>query len=251
MNRALLLLALAVGFAGCKKEPTANYPDNLYGFIQSQSDLELTFELIACAAQLPDAEGVTRYDVFFRPLDGATNFRCFRTGGTDVDPNNYANYTEMAATSEPVFSGHLRRFPVYDSSAEFWTLVTFERAGRLHICNPIRMKGASNGTAMYTDITVTGDGPEFCWNAQHADNAIHFQVVHTDPTSVPTSTLISGTYTYDTCFTFYELDNVVLNVTDADAVPVLTSGEEYGFLVMSVSEDNWVNEVHTTAFTAP
>ena len=51
--------------------------------------------------------------------------------------------------------------------------------------------------------------------------------------------LISGTYTYEPNFTFYDLSNVVLNITDTSSVPLLKENSTYTFTLMGVSEDNW------------
>ena len=54
--------------------------------------------------------------------------------------------------------------------------------------------------------------------------------------------LLSGTYTYEKLFTYYNLENVVLNVTRENP-PSLLSNNSYSFTMMGVSLDNWVNLV--------
>ena len=60
---------------------------------------------------------------------------------------------------------------------------------------------------------------------------------------------LSGTYTFDTHFQYYNLDNVVLNITEGTP-PNLTKGVQYKFTVMDVSEDNWVNTIFVAPFIA-
>ena len=50
-------------------------------------------------------------------------------------------------------------------------------------------------------------------------------------------------------FQYYKLDNVVLNVT-RETPPALQLGMNYGFTLMGVSEDNWVNLVIEKNFEA-
>ena len=68
------------------------------------------------------------------------------------------------------------------------------------------------------------------------ENVIYFQVI-----SDTDNNLISGTYTIEKNFTFYDLDNVVFNITDPNANPTLEPNKTYNFTLMGVSEDNWVN----------
>jgi len=51
---------------------------------------------------------------------------------------------------------------------------------------------------------------------------------------------LSGTYTFEQHFSYYVLDNVVLNITE-ETPPVLETATPYNFTLMGVSEDNWVN----------
>jgi hypothetical protein len=60
--------------------------------------------------------------------------------------------------------------------------------------------------------------------------------------------LISGTYTYDKFWLFYELSNVVLNIKVQDPPPVLHPNRKYTFTVMGVSENNWVNLIGEKTF---
>ena len=87
--------------------------------------------------------------------------------------------------------------------------------------------------------------PKFVWEDNAVgDNAIYFQVISDDQNN-----LISGTYTYDNYFQFYDLENVVLNITTQTPQP-LTLNQEYNFTLMDVSEDNWVNWVVLKTFEA-
>ena len=68
------------------------------------------------------------------------------------------------------------------------------------------------------------------------ENIIYFQVI-----SDVNGNFISGTYTVEKEFTFYDLSNVVFNITDTTALPVLELDTQYVVTLMGISEDNWVN----------
>ena len=88
--------------------------------------------------------------------------------------------------------------------------------------------------------------PEFTWqDGAIVENVIYFQVIQDDR-----GDLLSGTYTFDKHFKFYDLSNVVLNIRDLQPAPVLEEGRSYKFIMMGVSEDNWVNLVMEKDFQA-
>ena len=78
--------------------------------------------------------------------------------------------------------------------------------------------------------------PVFRWEDNAVgDNAIYFQVI-----SDSQNNLLSGTYTYENLFQYYNTDNVVLNVT-TQTPPDLVPKASYNFTLVDVSSDNWVN----------
>ena len=80
--------------------------------------------------------------------------------------------------------------------------------------------------------------PQFSWATNAlGDNAIYFQVI-----SDAEDNLISGTYTTESQFQYYNTSNVVLNITQG-VPPALVSNATYNFTLMDVSLDNWVNLV--------
>ena len=114
--------------------------------------------------------------------------------------------------------------------------------------NPIRLKINTKPTEVNADLlTISDNGvePTFSWeDGLIPENAIYFHVV-----SDLDNNLISGTYTFDREFTFYDLDNVVLNITDPATNPSLEPNQEYNFTMMGVSLDNWVNLLIQRRFT--
>jgi len=127
-------------------------------------------------------------------------------------------------------------------------IVTYLSEGKIHVSDPIRIKTNPKPTEVSStlvNIEVEQDSVHFQWQDGIIDeNVIYFQVV-----SDTQGNLISGTYTYDRSWTFYDTSNVVLNIT-TDENPMLTSGEEYTFTMMAVSDDNWVNLLIQKDFVA-
>lgn len=199
--------------------------------------------VIACAASDPDTGTIS---VFFYPRAGATNIQYFETENTRVDKNDLENYEAVIKPVQNVFNGYLQKFEV-SSEVEKWVIVSFDEGGKTHLSNPIRLKQVTKPTEyLPQNITVAeaDSSPVFTWeDGRYDDTIIYFQVV-----SDSQNNLISGTYTFDQTFRFYELDNVVLNITRATPGP-LRVGDSYGITLMAVSEDNWVNMISEKTFS--
>lgn len=238
-------------FTACSKDEDTSELVNLSSYLGKNQDFEITNELIACAAG--DFEKntplETEVSLFFYPLDGAYDFHCFETESTDDQKDDYDNYEQKPYDLIDVFGGYLKKFLVKETGSEKWAIVTYKREGKIHICNPVRYKHYSKPSEFNNNLLAVSSndtGPLFEWgNGREEDNAIFFQVI-----SDENNDLITGTYTYDKFFQYYDTSNVVLNITSPDADTELQSGSPYNFTLMGVSEDNWVNLVCTNTFNA-
>jgi len=118
-------------------------------------------------------------------------------------------------------------------------VVTYRTPGMLHTCTPIRQKTTIKPTEVNSELAAVvenGVNPIFNWeDGIIKESVIYFQIISDEENN-----LISGTYTIEKEFTFYDLSNVVLNITPTDT-PVLEPNRNYKFTMMGVSEDNWVN----------
>jgi len=157
-------------------------------------------------------------------------------------------YQRVNLPISPVFNGYLQRWNQQSFDGERMAIVTYLSEGKIHVSDPIRIKTNPKPTEVSStlvNIEVEQDSVHFQWQDGIIDeNVIYFQVV-----SDTQGNLISGTYTYDRSWTFYDTSNVVLNIT-TDENPMLTSGEEYTFTMMAVSDDNWVNLLIQKDFVA-
>jgi hypothetical protein len=200
--------------------------------------------VIACAALNKDDDGIS---VFFYPRPGVTNVQYFETENTGVDKNDLENYSVVIKPIQNVFNGYLQKFEV-TASFEKWAIVSFEENGKTHLSNPIRLKQFTKPTEYLPEnlsVTEATSTPIFNWqDGLYNDTKIYFQVI-----SDVQNNLISGTYTFDRTFQFYNLENVVLNITKGTPDP-LQPGNSYGITLMAVSEDNWVNMIAEKQFIA-
>lgn len=237
-----LFLGLAIlACSSCKKDTTI--PITLQEYIDDNADFQTSDELIACATGIPegwmgDVEHPT--SVFFYPITGAYEFRYFETEGPVDNIYDYTAFDYKELDDEPVFNGKLWRFKNTAFSGSRWGIVTYKVNNTLHICRAINLKTNSIPTEIapdLIDITENGTTPLFEWEDGLAqDNVIYFQVV-----SDTLGNIVSGTYTTDKYWQFYDTSNVVLNVHDVTPTPSLQPNETYMFTLMSVSYDNWVN----------
>lgn len=192
--------------------------------------------VIACAASNENDDLVS---VFLYPRDGASDLKYFESLNADIDKNNFEEYVRGEAPLVDVFNGYLKKFEV-SVSDEKWVIVSFEEDGETHLSNPIRLKQQTKPTE-YLPQNVTIDTtdasmPRFTWHdGSYSDTKIYFEVV-----SDANNDLLSGTYTLERQFQYYDLDNVVLNITKGTPSP-LKEAESHKFTLLGVSEDNWVN----------
>lgn len=211
---------------------------------EALSDADIVRDnVIACAASNENDDFVS---VFFYPREGASNFQYYETSGTDIDKNDFDNYFRLELATTDVFNGYLKKFEVALAD-EKWVIVSFEEAGKTHLSNPIRVKQLTKPTEYLPEVVTVDQEvlgqPKFTWNdGSYTDTAIYFQVV-----SKQNGDLLSGTYTYDKSFQFYDTENVVLNITKGSPSS-LKENTSYGFTLLAVSEDNWVNQLSELSF---
>ncbi len=224
--------------------------NSLQSYLES-TGLEIQRDsLIACAASgqvgILSGEDSRPISILYYPLKEISDVKYFESTASDVDEFDF--YEEKALDTSPLFNGILRSFNREAPDRNISCIVTFIRNSKLFISNPIKIKSQSNPTNFNNDIIIdrkTSLMPKFNWGNSTSDqDAIYFQVL-----SDPEGNMISGTYTFDSEFQFYELENVVLNITQEET-PTLQLSENYQFAVMGVSEDNWVNFISMVDFKA-
>jgi len=239
--RFLKYIVICLFFTACDTNDDVVVTGDSLATYLSNKQIE-TGAVIACAASEEDTNNIL---TFFYPETGATNIRFYQTETATVDKLDYSKYTIRTIESEPFFNGYLGKFTT-QATNEHWIIVTFELDNEVRISNPIRTKQIIKPSVWNDEVSVNQASalmPVFNWEANAvSDNAIYFQVVSTE-----NNDLISGTYTYDNNFQFYNTFNVVLNITEG--TPELENNSNYNFTLMDVSLDNWVNLVSQKAFS--
>lgn len=235
----LPIFIVTLFFIGCSTDKVER--EGTLEFLLEDNEVVLD-SVIACAAS---NENDTKVSVFFYPREGATNLQYFETENAEVDKNDFSNYEQKTPPLIDIFNGYLKKFEV-NVSVEKWVIVTFEEEGKMHLSNPIRLKQNAKPTEYLPEnlmVDSSTEIPNFSWvDGAYDDTKIYFQVI-----SDAQKNLISGTYTFDKNFRFYELDNVVLNITTGTP-DVLKKDTSYNFTLMAVSEDNWVNQFSEVSF---
>lgn len=244
----IIFISMLLFIASCNDdEPTTLLSLEQY---LAENEALTPADIIACAGGKENGlfnDPSEPTSVFFYPIEGATDFRYFEAANI-ADSLNFANYFEKDLEDEPIFNGYLWKFKNLDFEGERMGVVTYKTPGNIHTCTPIRLKTNVKPTELNNGLvntTISGQSAAFQWeDGLIQENVIYFQVI-----SDLNGNLISGTYTIDKNFTFYELDNVVLNITDPSTNPMLEPQTEYVFTLMAVSEDNWVNLFSDFGFT--
>ena len=238
----LIFISILLLVVSCDEDNNRVLDENvLSDYLEINNSRELA-DLVACAGGKEDGllgsiDEPT--DVFFYPIEGATEFRYFEAENV-ADSTDFSKYIAKDLMSEPIFNGYLWKFNNTPFEGERMGVVTYKTEGKIHACTPIRQKTTTKPTEVNFElgnVIENGVTPKFTWeDGTIDDTVIYFQII-----SDSENNFISGTYTIDNEFTFYDLSNVVFNITDTTSVPTLEPKKDYKFTMMSVSEDNWVN----------
>lgn len=250
-NYFIYILISSFLFFSCKKDDASDLPNTLQSIIEEQPNLAPFNELVACAAGgqegFLDDENFP-LSIFFYPELSATDFKYYETENSDDDPSDLNLFLEKNASHEPLFNAFLRRFILPKPEKDVWSRVSFIANDTLWYCKPIRLKYFEKPTQYAPELCQVdwsnSAEPIFNWQDGTADdNFIYFQVI-----SDENNNALSGTYTNDLFFQYYNLDNVVFNVTRPGQVKPLQVDSTYHFTLMGVSSDNWVNLIVDKSF---
>jgi hypothetical protein len=243
MKIIALLLGVLV-LSSCKKDAVEG---DLEQFVTENQSLSEDY-LIACAAgNLSSFMGSTEQpiSIFYYNVDGASTAILY-VKSIEGDHADYSNYSRANETPISMFNGRMGRFPVSTDYNGRWVVVAYTSGTSYHISDPILIHAESLPTADITSqIVVQGDSlqPEFDWSADVVPgNVIYFSLI-----SNGTDDFISGVYTTEKNWNFYDLSNVVLNVTPTSS-PTLNAQESYMYTNMGVDEDNWVRTFGSIPF---
>jgi hypothetical protein len=238
-NVVFWVVLLAV-FVSCSSDNDISVPRNLGEFLETIPNTNQG-GVIACAANADGRKDLTY--IFYYPEAGATDIRYYEATDATVDKLDFKSYKRQALNVEDVFGGKLKRFVRSNNSTESWCLVTFFLDGVLQISNPILLKNDSQPTKWEDDLTIeypTTLNPKFTWtDFETTNNDVYFQALF----ETEEEEFVSGTYTEDKLFSYYDTSNVTLDI-NTETPKDLKVDTEYLMTIMGVSQtDNWVNLV--------
>ncbi|WP_343330622.1 hypothetical protein [Polaribacter staleyi] len=241
-----LLLTIFIAFClfSCTQDTDITVPRNLQEYIEASSNnLGETFAYAASA----DGDASTTY-IYVAPEEGATDIRYYEADSLNIDDVlDFVNYRRENVTLTEVFDGKLQRF-TRTGEDENWCLVTYLLDGELYKSNPIRLKNATNPTSWTDEVTIKFPEtlkPTFTWSDFGVtDNAIYFEAISKEEDDA----FVSGTYTLDATFQYFDISNVEININTPLTPDDLVEDTEYLFTMMAISADNWVNTVIEETF---
>ncbi len=235
MRNSLFILILATLLFSCSDEDKALSNVILSEYLEIHSN-KIQDEVIACAGN-DELNSNTVY-VYYYPITGSSEFQYYETEDVNVDPNDFTNYKLTSLPSNGVLGNKLSRF-IRNENNEAWGIVTFLTNGKVHKSNPIRLKQKTIPTEYNTDIIIDNSmvlSPKFTWNESSSmEDVIYFQALVDE-----NQNFISGTYTSELCFRYYNTNNVVLTINE-ETPNELDTSLNYTMTILGVSEDNWVN----------
>lgn len=237
-NKYYVLLLIILASISCSEDSDTTIPRNLDDYIITIAGNEVTGNVIACAANADGNSSLTY--IFYYPEEGATDIRYYEANSLSDVSTDFSNYRRQNLTTEAVFGGKLARFS-RSGADENWCLVTYILDGKLHVSAPIRLKNDTVPTTYATEVVIENAStlmPTFTWSDFGiTDNNIYFQVL-----SDENDDFISGIYTRENFFTYYDVSNTDQNlVINTETPDNLVLNTTYNFTLMGVSSDNWVN----------
>lgn len=242
MRFVFLTLLFLITYTACAPESPSDSDlqaySQFFGLVES--------DVVSCASTyfVPTATNDSdRAIVYYRTIEGQQDVRLWYSDTSDSD---FEKFKPLITTETNLLSGFMGSFEISKTIGTI--ILTLTVGDELHYCEPIHLNSTTQSTAINSSISVSqpiSTTPTFKWEESLIDpSSIYFQLI----TIKGEPKAISATYTYETNFTFYDLSNVVFNVTDS-LNPTLQSGLEHEIILMSVSDDNWVTEIGRLEFT--
>lgn len=185
-------------------------------------------------------------DIFVVFEENAEDFKFYETGVADVNPNDLSNYLFKEFQPSIILDNGLLQYKRRSDDPQ-WIIVTYRIDGIIKLSSPILVKSNTQPTVYSNTIDVSQDSslnPTFNWEAIATENhTFFFESMH----RIADEELLSLTFTDDSNFTYFDLSNVTLNLSQLTP-PELEFGNNYRFEVMQIDLDNWVNTMYQADF---
>jgi hypothetical protein len=231
--KKIVFLFICISVLSCSEDTDITVSRNLQEYINESKNVAEK-AIVAFAANAEANTSLT--SIFYYPEAGATDIRYYELTDSSLDENSFVNYRRQSLNSEEVFGGKLERFS-RSGSSESWCLVTYIKEDVLRVSDPIKLNNTSKTTAYSDEVTVnykTTLEPNFTWEDGVRNESIRYFQVFTDEEGA----FISGTFTEDTFFQYYDETKDNINTTMPKN---LVEDEVYNFTMLGIGADNWVH----------
>ena len=233
--KKIVFFLTCISIFSCSRDTDISVARNLQEYMNENLNVEEN-AVFACAANAASNTSLTY--VFYYPEVGASDIRYYELTDASLDKDNFINYRRESLESETTFGNKLGRFS-RSGGSENWCLVTYKINGILRISDPIKLNNTTKSTVYSNDVLInykTTLEPNFTWEDALTNESVNYFQILTDEAK----DFISGTYTEDTFFQYYDETNVTLNINDTTPSE-LVADEIYNFTTFGIGADNWVN----------
>lgn len=240
------IIAIVLGLlvlTACNKKPQQSDLEQFVAENQGRSEDTLmafgagTMDSFMGSSELP-------ISVFFYNVDGASAATLF-VKSEEGSKDEFCYYSK-AEEVPVVFNGRMGRYALPKTYSGKWVVVAYTTGTTYNVSEPILLRADTHPTIdISSKIIATGDSlePDFNWLGDFVKgNALYFSFI-----SNSNNDFISGVYTTERTWKFYDLSNVVHNVTPT-MNPSLNSQDSYIYTNMGVGSDNWVRTFGTLPF---
>ncbi|MFL3660527.1 MAG: hypothetical protein ACI6PN_02130 [Polaribacter sp.] len=237
--KKIIFLFTCVLLGACSQDTDLTIARNLQEYI-SENTTVAEGAVLAWAANKKENTDLTY--IYYAPEIGASDFRYYELKDASLAMDVFLNYERKSLENSVVFDKKLNRFS-RSGSSENWCLVTYKKEGGLQISAPIKLNNKTKTTVYSNAVSIaykTTVEPNFTWeDAAIDDNMFYFQTI-----SDASSTMLSGTFTRDTFFQYYDTSNVLVSPNlNTEAPKALVADDIYNFMMMGIGPDNWVNMI--------
>jgi hypothetical protein len=242
--KKIVILYICLFVFSCSEDTDVGIARNLQEYVD-ENKMVTESSVLAWAANA-EANTTLAY-IFYASEIGASDIRYYELADPTLDASNFINYKRENLENTVVFEGKLNRFS-RSGFSETWCLITYKKAGVLQISSPIKLNNTSKPTEYSNAVNMsykTMLEPNFTWkDSEREESFIFFQTISNEANE-----LVSGTFTKNTFFQYYDTSNVLetpsLNTKQPKA---LLPDQIYNFTAMGIGQDNWVNLIITEQF---
>lgn len=254
MKRIILIILFVISACDRRDSIPTGVPvsKSLLEYVNESYFLNLKTAPLALAYRnqnLSSGDTVNAISVIFMPAAYSAEYKYFETASANIDTLDFSLFNERSPTEDTLYNGYLSKFIRSATDKDIWCRITFETYFDLYISSAVIIKSSNYSTVYEPDLVnidlSDGTHPFFSWtNDTIPGNNIYLQLI-----SDASDNLISGTFTHDKYFQFYDLSNVIINISPTPPDPILEPYKTYKFILMGIGKNNWVNLISERYFT--